>query len=152
MNFAFSDEQRALRDQAKKFLADRGALAGARRVLESEEPYDAKLWRGMVELAWPATAIPEEYGGAGFGHLELCVLAEELGRSLAATPFSSSVYLATEALLLAATEEQKRRYLPKLALGDSIGCLAIAEGTQPAVPRTITTVAEQGALTGVKLP
>ena len=86
MNFAFSDEQQALRDQARKFLSDRAAPARVRRILESDEPFDRELWRGMGELAWTGTAIPESYGGAGFGYLELCVLAEELGRSLAPTP------------------------------------------------------------------
>jgi len=97
MNFDFSDEQKVLRDQARKFLGERASPQRVRRILESDEPYDAELWRGMVELAWPGTAIPEAYGGAGFGYLELAVIAEELGRSLAPTPFSSSVYLATEA-------------------------------------------------------
>src|SRR6266508_1421798 len=99
MNFDFSDDQKLLRDQARKFLGAQATSARVRRILEGDEPYDVDLWRGMVELAWPGTAVPEEFGGAGFGALELCVIAEELGRSLAPTPFSSSVYLATEAIL-----------------------------------------------------
>src|SRR5262249_32065225 len=134
MNFAFSDEQQALRDQARKFLSDRAAPAPAGRILESEEPFDRELWRGMGELAWTGTAIPESYGGAGFGYLELCVLAEELGRCLAPTPFSSSVYLATEALLLAGSAEQKQRGLPPLGLGEAIGCLAPPGGPRAPPP------------------
>ena len=152
MNFAFSDEQQALRDQARKFLSDRAAPARVRRILESDEPFDRELWRGMGELAWTGTAIPESYGGAGFGYLELCVLAEELGRSLAPTPFSSSVYLATEALLLAGSAEQKQRWLPRLALGEAIGCLALAEGPRAPHPGNIETVARNGRVTGAKLP
>jgi alkylation response protein AidB-like acyl-CoA dehydrogenase len=152
MNFAFSDEQQALRDQARKFLSDRAAPARVRRILESSEPYDRDLWRGMGELAWTGTAIPETHGGAGFGHLELCVLAEELGRSLAPTPFSSSVYLATEALLLAGSDAQKKRWLPKLALGEAIGCLALAEGSRPVHPGNLETTARSGRLTGAKMP
>ncbi|HKZ08424.1 MAG TPA: acyl-CoA dehydrogenase family protein [Methylomirabilota bacterium] len=152
MNFAFSDEQQALRDQARKFLSDRAAPARVRRILESSEPYDRDLWRGMAELAWTGTAIPEMHGGAGFGHLELCVLAEELGRSLAPTPFSSSVYLATEALLLAGSDAQKTRWLPKLALGEVIGCLALAEGPRPVHPGNLETTARGGRLTGAKMP
>ena len=57
------------------------------------------------------TAIPEEYGGLGLGALELCVIAEELGRSVAATPFSSSVYLASEAIKLFGTEKQKQTWI-----------------------------------------
>ena len=75
-----------LRDQARKFLSERAAPARVRRILETDAPYDVELWKGMVELAWPGTAIPEAYGGAGYGYLELCVIAEELGRSLAPTP------------------------------------------------------------------
>ena len=152
MNFAFSDEQQALRDQARKFLSDRAAPARVRRILESSEPYDRDLWRGMRELAWTGTAVPEVYGGAGFGHLELCVLAEELGRSLAPTPFSSSVYLATEALLLAGSDAQKKRWLPKLAMGEAIGCLALAEGSRAVHPGNLETAARGGRLTGNKIP
>jgi alkylation response protein AidB-like acyl-CoA dehydrogenase len=104
----------------------------------------------MVELAWPGTAVPERYGGAGFGHLELCVIAEELGRSLAPTPFSSSVYLATEALLLAGSQAQKDRWLPRLVMGEAIGCLAHAEG--PGARRAPATRAIGGRLAGAKTP
>jgi alkylation response protein AidB-like acyl-CoA dehydrogenase len=150
MNFDFSDEQKVLRDQARKFLSERAAPARVRRILEGDAPYDRELWRGMVELAWPGTAVPEPYGGAGFGHLELCVIAEELGRSLAPTPFSSSVYLATEAILLAGTPAQKDRWLPRLAMGETIGCLAVAEG--PGAPQAAGTRVTAGRLRGVKTP
>ncbi len=115
MNFEFSEEQNLLREQAQSFLSDKCPPAAVRRVLDGDQPNDAALWRGMIDLGWTATAIPEEYGGIGLGYLELCVIAEELGRSLAPTPFSSSVYLATEALLAFGTAKQKARYLPKLA-------------------------------------
>jgi acyl-CoA dehydrogenase len=152
VNFEFSDEQLALRDQARKFLADRASPARVRRILEGAEPYDRELWLGMGEMAWPGTAVPEAFGGAGYGHLELCVLAEELGRSLAPTPFSSSVYLATEALLLAGTEEQKERYLPRLASGQTIGCFALAEGAAATRLAAIGTRAEGDRISGTKLP
>ena len=152
MNFEFSDDQRVLRDQARKFLSERASPARVRRVLEGPEPFDRELWRGMVELAWPGTTIPEVHGGAGFGHLELCVIAEELGRSLAPTPFASSVYLATEALLLAGTDAQQRQHLPRLAMGETIGCLALAEGPRAPSPRNIEVRAEGGRLRGVKVP
>jgi alkylation response protein AidB-like acyl-CoA dehydrogenase len=152
MNFDFSDDQKVLRDQARKFLSEHAAPVRVRRILESAEPYDGPLWRGMVELAWPGTTIPEAYGGAGFGHLELCVIAEELGRSLAPTPFSSSVYLATEALLRAGSDEQKQRWLPKLAMGEAIGCFALAEGAGAPTPGAIGARVRNGRLTGTKVP
>jgi alkylation response protein AidB-like acyl-CoA dehydrogenase len=152
MNFDFSDDQKVLRDQARKFLGQHASPARVRKVLEGGAAYDVELWRGMAEMAWPGTTIPERYGGAGFGHLELCVIAEELGRSLAPTPFSSSVYLATEALLLAGTDDQKRRWLPALAQGEAIGCFALAEGAKPPSPRTLAVRAQSDRISGVKLP
>ena len=109
MNFDFSDEQKLLRDQAGRFLRDQATPQRVRAVLEDDTiAYDVPLWRSIIDLGWTGTAIPEVYGGAGLSHEELCIIAEELGRSLAPTPFSSSVYLATEALLLAGSEELKR--------------------------------------------
>lgn len=152
MNFDFSPDQKSLREQARKFLAEQASSTRVRRILEGAAPYDAELWRGMGEMGWMGTAIPEPHGGAGFGHLELCVIAEELGRSLAPTPFSSTIYLATEALLLAGTDAQKKRWLPRIAQGQAIGCLALAEGPHVATTANLATRAEGGRLTGTKLP
>ncbi len=152
MNFDFSPDQRSLRDQARKFLAEHSSSARVRRILDGAAPYDAELWRGMGEMGWVGTAIPEPYGGAGFGHLELCVIAEELGRSLAPTPFASTIYLAGEALLLAGSEAQKKRWLPRISQAEAIGCLALAEGAQVATPANLTTRAQGGRITGTKLP
>ena len=99
MNFEFSTDQMQLKDIARKFLEKEDAVKRARNVLENEESFDENLWQQIIEMGFTATAFPEEYGGLGLGYLELCVIAEELGRSLAPTPFSSSVYLATEAIL-----------------------------------------------------
>jgi len=152
VNFDFSSDQRSLRDQARKFLAEQASSARVRRILEGAAPYDAELWRGMGEMGWIGTAIPEAHGGAGFGYLELCVIAEELGRSLAPTPFSSTIYLAAEALLLAGSETQQKRWLPRIAQGNAIGCFALAEGPHVATPGNLTTRAEGGRVTGTKLP
>jgi len=152
MNFDFSPDQKALRDQARKFLSEQASSTRVRRILDTATPYDAELWRGMAEMGWTGTAIPESYGGAGFGYLELCVLAEELGRSVAPAPFSSTIYLAAEALLLAGSEAQKRRWLPPIAAGEAIGCLALAEGPQAPTPDSLTTRAENGVLNGTKAP
>ena len=152
VNFDFSADQKALRDQARKFLAEHSSSIRVRRILEGAAPYDAELWRGMGEMGWMGTAIPETHGGAGFGHLELCVIAEELGRSLAPTPFASTIYLAAEALLLAGSDAQKKRWLPRIAQGEAIGCLALAEGPQVATPANLATRAEGTRLTGTKVP
>jgi acyl-CoA dehydrogenase len=152
VNFDFSPDQKALREQARKFLGEHASSTRVRRILEGAAPYDAELWRGMGEMGWMGTAIPEPLGGAGFGHLELCVIAEELGRSLAPTPFASTIYLAAEALLLAGSDAQRKRWLPRIAQGDAIGCLALAEGPQVATPANLATRADGARLTGVKVP
>ena len=151
MNFDFSEEQNLLREQARRFLSE-NANGKARKILEGDDPFDRYLWRGMAELGWMGTVIPEEYGGIGLTHEDLCVLAEEIGRSLAPTPFSSSAYLATEALLLTGSEEQKADWLPRLASGDAIGCFAITEGIKKPSPENIETIFADGTLTGEKHP
>src|SRR6201986_2012512 len=125
MNFDFSEELNQLRDQARRFLAARSRPPVPRRVLEGPDLYGGDLWRGIAEMGWTGAAIPEQYGGVGLGRLAVCVLAEELGYHVAPVPFSSSVYLATEALLLFGSEAQKQSYLPRLATGELIGTFAL---------------------------
>lgn len=152
MNFEFSEEQNLLREQANAFLRDSCPPSAVRAILEGDAPCDAELWRKIAELGWTATTIPERYGGLGLSYLELCVIAEELGRAVAPVPFSSSAYLATEALLLAGSEAQKEAWLPRLANGEIIGTFALGEGAGQASPRTLGTSASGGKLRGVKVP
>jgi alkylation response protein AidB-like acyl-CoA dehydrogenase len=152
MNFDFSDDQKQLRDEARKYLAEKSSSKAVRAVLDGNAPYDRELWKGLAEMGFLGVAIPEEFGGAGAGHLELCVIAEEIGRALAPVPFSSTVYLAAEALMLAGSEAQKREWLPKIASGDAIGTLALFEGKGNPSPRAIKLAGSGGTLTGVKKP
>jgi len=152
MNFDFSDDQKMLKDQVNKFLTDKCPIEVPRRVLDGDEPYAKEVWDGLVEMGLTGTAIPEQYGGLGLGALELCVIAQELGRAAAPVPFSSSVYLASEALKLAGTEEQKQEWLPRLAAGEIIGTLAMSEGPRTPSPRTIETKFADGKLNGAKIP
>lgn len=149
MNFDFSEDQQFIRDQARNFLARESTTGIVRASLEDDAPYHAGLWQNIVELGWTAMAIPEEYGGLGLGYLELCVIAEELGRALAPVPFSSSVYLATEAIRRWGSEEQQARYLPQLAAGELLGTLADCEA--PGNPGVALTVSG-GTISGEKLP
>lgn len=150
MNFDFSDEHKQLRDQTRRFLEEKGSLKAARNVLERGGGYDKDLWRGLAELGLIGVAIPEEYGGAGAGKLELCVIAEELGRTLAPLPFSSTVYLAAEILMEAGSDAQKREWLPKIAAGEAVGALAFVEGLGNPTPAAIRTTASGGAISGEK--
>ena len=101
MNLDFSDDQKQLRDEARRFLAKQCPPAAVRAVLDGKSTYDRELWKGLADMGFLGVAIPEQFGGVGAGHLELCVIAEEMGRALAPVPFSSTVYLAAEAILLA---------------------------------------------------
>ena len=149
MNFDFTDDQRMLRDQARRFLEEH---ASARAIMEGDEPFDRDLWKGICDLGWPGAALPEEEGGVGLSYIDLCVIAEELGRALAPVPFSSSIYLALEAVRLAGSNDQCKRYLPGLASGAVIGTLAAAEGNGALLPKNIRAEVSGGRLSGVKTP
>src|SRR4051794_31810696 len=152
MNFDFSDDQKQLRDEARKYLAEHSSPRAVREVLDGKAPYDRALWKGLAEMGFLGVAIPEEFGGAGAGHLELCVIAEEMGRALAPVPFSSTVYLAAEAILLAGDDAQKQKWLPLIASGAAIGTLALFEGKGNPSSAAIKLSASGGSLNGVKKP
>jgi len=154
MNFEFSEEQNLLREQAQGFLKENCPYSTVRKVLEGKTKagYDEALWKKVADLGWTATAVPEEYGGLGLSYLELSVVAEELGRAVAPIPFSSSVYLATEALLLAGSREQKEKWLPKLASGEAIGTFALSEGPGRPSPKSLKTAISKGRVRGTKTP
>lgn len=152
MQFDFSDEQKQLKSEVRRFLTDQCPLTAVRAVLDRARPFDRDLWTAMGRLGFIGAAIPEEYGGAGGGHLELCAIAEELGRALAPTPMAASIYLAAEILSSAATEAQKATYLPKLARGEWVGTLALAEKAGPVTAETICASVSGGRLSGRKTP
>jgi alkylation response protein AidB-like acyl-CoA dehydrogenase len=153
MNFDFSDDQKALKDQARKFLSAQSAMPAVRAVLNDDaRSHDAALWTQIGEMGWLGATIPEEHGGLGLGALELCVIAEEMGRSLAPVPFASTAYFFAEAVMLAGSDAQKAELLPKVASGALIGCFAMSEGPGAARADALSTVLEGGALSGVKVP
>jgi len=152
MNFDFADDQKMLKEQAHKFLSEKCTTKTVRAAYESGAGYDAGLWKAIGELGWTGTSIPEQFGGLGLGYLELCVIAEELGRALAPVPFSSTVYLFAEAILAAGSDEQKQRLLPKIASGELIGCFARAEGPGAILPKNIRASFRNGKLSGKKTP
>ncbi len=153
MNFDFSDDQKLLRDQARKFLTDKCDRSIVRTVLEDNcNYYSNDLWKSISEMGWTGTAIPEEYGGLGLGMLELCIIAEELGRSLAPTPFSSSIYLFAEFIKLYGNEEQKTKILPLIASGEKIGTFALSEINGTPKPSNISTEENGLKLKGSKSP
>ncbi|MET0969096.1 MAG: acyl-CoA dehydrogenase family protein [Tardiphaga sp.] len=152
MNFDFSDEQKQLRDEARRFLSERCPPKAVRTVIDGAAPHDRELWKGLAQMGFLGVAIPENYGGSGAGYLELCVIAEEIGRALAPVPFSSTVYLAAEALLLAGSEAQKQKWLPAIAQGHAIGTLAMVERSGHPPRRSMKVTADNGVLNGSLMP
>ena len=151
MNFSFSNEQILMQEEVKKLLDKENSVKRNRTILEGEEKFDEELWKSLVAMGLTATTIPEEYGGIGMGFLELCVIAEELGRGIAPVPFSSSVYLATTAILNSSNEDLKKEYLPKLAGGEIIGTFAHSEKTSFPDESGITVSASGNKISGQKI-
>ena len=155
MNFEFSEEQELLREQARGFLKDNCSMQVVRDALESDGPFNADLWKGVAELGWTAVAIPERFGGLGMSYVDLSVIADEMGRAVAPLPFSSSVYLATEAIIAYGSESQQQTWLPKLASGEIIGTFALSEGQGRISATNLNTTLSLGdsdTVSGVKLP
>jgi alkylation response protein AidB-like acyl-CoA dehydrogenase len=124
MDFGLTDDQRDIQRTARDLLAER---AKPERVREHAEAgtTDAALWRELCELGWPGIAVAEEYGGQGLGAVELSILCEELGRTLAPVPFLPSV-LAAALIEHGGSPEQCRRWLPGLASGETLGAVGSA--------------------------
>jgi len=151
MNLDFSDDQKFLQSEAQKFFNKEGGLSSARSVMDNSLEGDAELWQKIVELGWTGIRVPEAYEGLGLGHLELCVIAEELGRSLAPVPFSSSVYFFTEALIKFGGEDIKSNILPKLVSGEVIGTYGIAEDMHQATESNLSVSVTSEKISGVKI-
>ncbi|MFN3235590.1 MAG: acyl-CoA dehydrogenase family protein [Pseudomonadales bacterium] len=151
MNFDFSDDEKMVRDEAQRYLRNQCDMKVVRQVLEGEAAYSQEVWQGISEMGLLGTAIPEAYGGVGAGYPTLCLVAEQIGRSLAPIPFSSSIYLAAEALLAFGTEEQKQSWLPKLASGEVIGTVADVEQRKVLTADSIEVSVQSGKMTGKKL-
>ncbi|HET9442494.1 MAG TPA: acyl-CoA dehydrogenase family protein [Acidimicrobiales bacterium] len=128
MNVAFSEEQEELRRALRRFLEDKSPEAEVRRLMETTEGYDPAVWAQMGEqLGLQGLAVPEEYGGSGFGWVEVGIVMEEMGRALLPAPFLATVGLATSALLASGDEAAMADYLPGIAAGDTVATLAVTE-------------------------
>ena len=90
MDFGLTDDQREIQRTARDLLVERATPERVREHAEARTT-DEALWRELCELGWPGIAIAEEHGGQGLGQIELSILCEELGRSLAPVPFLPSV-------------------------------------------------------------
>jgi acyl-CoA dehydrogenase len=128
MNFDFTPEQQEFREHIRRYLEAVGGLSCTRKAIEGNVADAAAIWKGLASMGVQAAAISEEHGGLGLGMLELCVAAEEIGRTLAPIPFFSSVCVCAEAIRLYGSQAQKSQWLPHLASGAMIGTWGPAGG------------------------
>src|SRR3954468_60783 len=117
MDFGLTDDQRDIQRTARELLGDRAKPERVREHAEAGTTDDA-LWRELSELGWPGIAVAEEHGGQGLGTVELAILCEELGRSVAPVPFLPSV-IAAVLIEHGGSDEQRSRWLPGLASGET---------------------------------
>jgi len=119
MDFGLTDDQRDIQRTARELLSSRATPERVREHAEAGRADDA-LWKELCELGWPGIAVAEEHGGQGLGAVELAILCEELGRSIAPVPFLPTVLAAT-LIEHAGSDEQRERWLPGLASGELTG-------------------------------
>jgi len=156
MNFAFSDEQEELRKVVRQFLENKSPETAVRELMDTESGYDPEVWSQMAEqLGLQGLAIPEEYGGSGYGYIELIVVLEEMGRSLLCAPYFSTVALAANTLLQSGDEEAKKAHLPGIATGETIATVAFTEANgkwdESGITATATKSGDGYTLSGEKM-
>ena len=128
MNFAFTDEQEELRKTVRSFLENKSSEEAVREQMETEDGFDAAVWSQMGEqMGLQGLSIPEEFGGSGYGFVELGIVLEEMGRALLCAPFFSTAVLAANTLLQSGDDAAKQKYLPGIASGETIATLAYTE-------------------------
>ncbi|WP_214405391.1 acyl-CoA dehydrogenase family protein [Pseudonocardia lacus] len=131
MKLVLDAEQEDLRSAVRRLLADRSSPATVREVMASERGDDPGLWKSLADLGLLGLVVPEDFGGAGAGHVERAVVLEELGRAVTPTPFFASAVLATDALLALDDDAARAELLPALAGGEKVATVAVAEGGGP---------------------
>lgn len=128
-----NDEQAMLRDMAREWATNESPVGNWRKVrnAETREAVDEAAWNAVREMGWTGIVIPEAHGGSDFGWLSAGLVVEEMGKTLTASPLVAST-LAASAIVLGGSDEQKGKYLPRLASGELVGTLAIDEGPRHA--------------------
>jgi alkylation response protein AidB-like acyl-CoA dehydrogenase len=128
VTLTFTEEQEALRATVRRFLAVKSPSEAVRGWMESGEGHDPVLWRQLAgQLDLQGLAVPEKYGGAGGGPVELGIVLEEMGRVLLPSPFFATVALAGQALVASGDDTARSRWLPGIADGSLTATVALAE-------------------------
>ncbi|MFY0637260.1 acyl-CoA dehydrogenase family protein [Maricaulis maris] len=151
MAMVLNEEAGMLKDAARGFLADSAPIAQIRKLRDSEsaDGFDRKTWAAMAEMGWTSVLVPEDQGGVEMGHVAAGVIAEEMGRTLTASPFLSTAIMGATALTRFGSNGQKSEWLPRIAAGEAITAVAVDEGRKHN-PSSVTTKAERSG-NGFKL-
>jgi alkylation response protein AidB-like acyl-CoA dehydrogenase len=155
MDFGLSEEQQQLKQSARDFLSNECPATIVRKVMAEEDGMPRELYREIARLGWTGLVVPEQFGGAGLGVLDMAVLLEEGGYAAMPGPFLFSSAVAASALALGGSDEMKQRWLPALAEGRAIGTIAIAGESAGAAQDKLTAEAHVNGsgfvLNGVKM-
>mgnify|MGYP003674447739 FL=1 len=122
-----SEEETMLADSARGFLDGAAPISKFREMRDAGETHDAALWQDMVAQGWAGVLVPEEAGGSDMGFAAANVLAHEMGKTLAVSPFLSSAVIAATALLQV-SDARALAALEKIATGQATYALAVDEG------------------------
>ena len=155
MDLGLTETQELLKNSAREFLENECPETLVREMEEDEKGYSPELWRKMAEQGWQGLLIPEQYGGAGFDFIDLCVLLEEFGRALVPGPYMSTVLGGAIPIMEGGSDAQKSEFLPRIASGDLIFSLALTEPSarfdEAAVQAQATVSGNDVTITGTKL-
>ncbi|MFK7828564.1 MAG: acyl-CoA dehydrogenase family protein [Congregibacter sp.] len=129
MSLVLNEEQLMLRESAAGFLAEKASVTHFRALRDAGDAlaHDPAVWQEMVDMGWAGIAIPEVYGGLGYGYTGLGVVLEQVGRNLSASPLESSVLIGATAIECLGSEAQKNHYLAGIAAGEQQVSLALQE-------------------------
>ena len=130
MPHLYTDEQRHIRDEARRLLEERYSGTALKALLEAEGQYDAGFWKACRDMGWTAITVPETHGGLGLTAIELGIVAEECGRVACGAPFLVTSFAVSEALRLWGDAAQQEAFLPHIASGEIIGAFAEASAIE----------------------
>jgi len=140
MDFTLNEEQEMFKDMARKFFEAECDVSMVRKIEASDSGHIPELWAKMAELGWFGIIIPEEYDGIDLSLLEVAILFEEIGRAAFDGPVMCTL-MGTLALLEGGTEEQKKKLLPEITMGETILTMAFEELEVSYDPRFVTVPA-----------
>ena len=127
MDFSLSEEQQLIKESVEKFIAKDYMFEARNKILETEDRFSRDLWKQYAELGWLGMALPEEYGGFGGSAVENMLVCEAFGSAMVLEPYLTTVVMSANALVLAASEDEKKDLLEQIIAGDLLISMAYAE-------------------------